>query len=352
MQFVNAPEYSGQPTILWQKMKNGSTPQKSNLPEDQGRLDAFMRSPGRKELELRERLLGKNTLQAGRIIAEEFVWRFGESSGTLKTITNCLIPSGRAPQWEELDYNITQFCKQYHRELKIIVQCPDGTEEVKRKTLRYGYAEENFFDRVRFVLYSLPRQKDYKIHIPKDKYVFPSSITPKFVPCFLCWRSVPRIDFRKTKPLCHSHDLPSVHREYRRRKRMQTRESDLFTELLDTVPTPVWVRQNMKIPSGKFFADMCTNPDGFFPYLAQYITSLHMPLDSPEKILRALEFPLYFEKLPDLMQEAWERHFNKMGRYFEWNFVKLLRAEAWLQAEAEYKHGGQERPSPPNNKLL
>lgn len=243
---VKRPEYSGQPTILWQKMKNGSTPQKSNLPEDQARLDELMRGPGRNELELRERLLGKNTLQAGRIIAEEFISRFGETSGSVEEVTKRLLPAGRATRWEDLDLNINLFCTQYYAEWELVAQFPDGTEQVLGKSQRYGDEEVEFFARVRFVLYSLPRQKDYKLPEHKAEYTIPSDIARNFVPCFLCWRSVARKPREKKTPLCHSHDFSSTHPEYRRRMRLRKRMLEIQRELKKTVKTPHGLKKTQK----------------------------------------------------------------------------------------------------------
>jgi len=338
---VKTPEYSGQPTILWQKMKNGSTPQKSNLREDQEKLEHLMESPGRHELELRERLLGKNTLQAGKILAEEFVKRFGEKDGTAEEVAKKLLPSGRATRWEDLDRNITLFCKRFYGTWDVFATGEDGTEQRIGEITRNDDAQVEFFDKVRYVLYSLPRQRDYKLPEQKAEYTTPSDIARNFVPCFLCWRSVARKPREKKTPLCHIHDLPSTHTEYRRRKRLRARMLEIQRELKRTVKTPAWVKQNTKIHPRDFFASMCISPNGYFPYLVQYLQSLGMPLNELEDIMKALEHPVYFDKLSDLMKEAWQFHFDDLGAYFELNYNRLIRAESWLQAEAEYQHGGK-----------
>ncbi len=334
------PEYSGQPTILWQKMKNGSTPRKNNLPEDQKKLEHLMDSPGRHELELRERLLGKNTLQTGKILAKEFVRRFGEEDGTADEVAKKLLPAGRATRWEDLDRSITLFCKRFYATWDIFVTGEDGVEQQIGEILRNDDAQVEFFDRVRYVLYSLPRQRDYKLPEQKSEYTTPSDIARNFVPCFLCWRSVARKPREKRTPLCHSHDLPSTHSEYRRRARLRDRMLEIQRKLKVTVKNPAWVKQNTKIHPRDFFASMCIIPNCYFPYLVQYLKSLNMPLDQPEDIMKALEHPIYFDKLSDLMKEAWQFHFDDLGAYFELNYSRLIQAEAWLQAEAECKHGG------------
>lgn len=321
-------------------MKNGATPQKSNLPENQEKLEHLMQTPGRHELELRERLLGKNTLQAGKILAEEFVRRFGEQDGTVADVAKKLLPSARATTWEDLDRNITLFCKRFYAVWDVLATGEDGTEQRVGEIRRNDDAQVEFFDRVRYVLYSLPRQKDYKLPEQKAGYTTPSDIARNFVPCFLCWRSVARKPREKKTPLCHSHDLPSTHPEYRRRKRLRERMLEIQRELKRTVKTPAWVKQNTKIHPRDFFASMCISPNGYFPHLVQYLASLGLPLNQLEDIMQALEHPVYFDKLSDLMKDAWQFHFDDLGAYFELNYNRLIRAEAWLQAEAEYKHGG------------
>lgn len=321
-------------------MKNGSTPQKSNLLEDQRKLDLLMGSPGRHELELRERLLGKNTLQAGKILAEEFVRRFGENDGTAEEVAKSLLPAGRATTWGDLDRNITLFCKRFYAQWEIAVQIDDGEERVLGEISRNDDEQVEFFDRVRYVLDSLPRQKDYKLPEHRAEYTTPSAISRNFTTCFLCWRSVARKPREKKTPLCHIHDLPSTHPEYRRRKRLRASMLRMRRELEKCVPTPAWVKDNTRIHPRDFFASMCISPNGYFPYLVRYLASLGMPLNYPEDIMRALEHPVYFDKLTDLMKDAWQFHFDDLGAYFELNYRRLLTAEAWLQAEAEYKHGG------------
>jgi hypothetical protein len=335
------PEYSGQPTILWQKMKNGSTPQKSNLPENQARLDELMRGPGKHELALRQKLLGKNTLQAGRIIAKEFVKRFDEKDGTAQEIAKKLLPAGKATTWGNLHGNIALFCKRFHTQWDVVVQIDDGEEQVLGKVGRNDEERLEFFNRVRDVLYSLPMRKDYKLSERKAEYRTAPDISRNFAQCYLCWRSVARKPSEKKKPLCHTHDLPSVHGTYRSRKRLRARMKEIKDQLRKVVPTSAWVKENTKIHPRNFFASMCISPNGYFPYLVQYLASLGLPLDSLENIMRALEHPVYLDSLPDLMKEAWQVHYDDLGAYFELNYNMLLSAEAWLQAESEYQHGGK-----------
>lgn len=122
--------------------------------------------------------------------------------------------------------------------------------------------------------------------------------------------------------------------------RLRKRMLEIQRELKKTVKTPAWVKENTKIHPRDFFASMCISPNGYFPNLVRYLASFNMPLDYPEDIMRALEYPVYFDKLLDLMKEAWQFHYYDWGAYFELNYDRLLRAEAWLQAEVESQHGG------------
>ena len=42
-----------------------------------------------------------------------------------------------------------------------------------------------------------------------------------------------------------------------------------------------------------------------------------------EDIMKALEYPVYFDKLSDLMKDAWQFHFDDLGAYFELNYDRL-----------------------------
>lgn len=335
------PEYSGQPIILWQKMKKLASPRKSSLIEDQNRLDELMRGPGAQELELRNRLLGKNTVQAARIIAEEFVARFGECSGTLEYIVKKLLPLGRAARWEDLDLQINLFCKRFYAEWEIVTQYPDGSEKLLGITQPYGEAQVEFMDRVRFVLYSLPRQRDYKPSEKKASYRSDAEMADNFATCFLCWRSVLRKPFEKKTPLCALHSMESTLPEYRSRKEMRKKMLEIKDQLRKVVLTPAWVKENTKIHPRDFFATMCISPEGFFPFLVEHLRNQNMPLTTPEEIMEALEHPVDFKSLSEAELAAWQFHFADLGAYFERNYDRLLTAEAWLQAEVEHKRGGK-----------
>jgi hypothetical protein len=95
--------------------KKVATPEKRNLllAEAQVRLEFWKQADARYEPEygLLDRLLDKNTIQAARSIAEEFVARFGAVSGNVEMLTSKLLPSGRAGTWAELEERILRVCK-------------------------------------------------------------------------------------------------------------------------------------------------------------------------------------------------------------------------------------------------
>lgn len=321
-------------------MKNRSTPQKSNLPHEDDKMLELLETSGREELALREELLGKNTHQAARILAKEFVKRFGGHSGTVASITSRFVPAGRATSWQELDLNIVRFCETHYRtwELEDAFDIQTG----KPCDPLHPQGEELlFFERVAHVLQSLPRRLDYKVSDRNAGLIDPVEIARNFTTCHLCWRSVARKPLERKSPLCHLHDLPSSDGEYRRRKRMRVAMLDILRELSRTVPSPARIKQSMSSPAYIVLRRMCRELNGPLPYLARYLASLDLPREEAEDLMRALEHPLYFQKLSPVMREAWEIHFADRAAYFEYNYRMLLLAEAWLRAEAEYKHGGK-----------
>jgi len=299
-----------------------------------------MLSSGRNELDLRERLLEGNTLQVVNTIAKAFVERFKEMFGTVKDVRKELLPENQAIEWGTLDRNICLFCKQFNPNSELVANHPDGTENASDIKLRHGDEAIKFFDRVRSVLHSLPRRLDYELPEHEAEYSTPEYIAGKFTLCSHCWRYVATKPAQKKTPLCHIHDIPSTHPEYRRRERLQTRMLEIKKELREIVSD--FARENIKrIHLRYFLASMCISPDGFFPYIVHHLSSLMMPLNTPDNLVRALDHPIYFNKLSDKMKKAWEFHFEDYGVCFELNYDRLLRAEAWLQAEAENKHGGK-----------
>ena len=110
------------------------------------------------EYDLLEHLFGKNTRQATRIIAEEFVTRFGETSGTVDLLTKRLSPPGRAGTWAELEERIAGICRADN--------CPWSTRHPDEQPDVSG--EELFFLRVKDVIGALPKRRNYKV--PENKF--------------------------------------------------------------------------------------------------------------------------------------------------------------------------------------
>ena len=192
--------------------KNVSTPEKRNLllAEAKAQIESFMQTdlgyvP---EYELLERLLGKNTIQAARIIAEEFVARFGEISGTVDLLTRRLLPSDGGKTWSNLRERIFLICRADKSQWEI-AHLDENLLDPE---------EELFFLRVYDVIDALPKRRDYKVSEEKIYSGRPKDIADSFVTCELCWRSVPKLVHTKKIHLCHLHDIPSTSPEYRRRK--------------------------------------------------------------------------------------------------------------------------------------
>jgi hypothetical protein len=271
----------------------------------------------------------KNTLEIARILALEFVNLFGNECGTQEQITNRLLPAGRAATYANLDRNINVFCKQFYSE-------------------RDQHADKiEFLDQARFALQALPQKQDYKLPEHKSDYHTPQDLAEHFTFCSLCWRAVARHPLEKKTPLCHLHDLPSQAPEYRRRARLKKEVEALKLQLLETLPPLGAVKAELKLKGQTDLTDylqnLCLAPDSPLIFLSKYLHSLNLPLDSPQDILQALEHPIYRDKLPPLMTEAWNFHFDDLGKHFKLAYLKLITAEAWLRTDAEHQHGGKRR---------
>ena len=320
-------------------MKNGSTPQKSNLPADR-KLERFLRSSAKDEVALRDALIGKNSVQAVKIIAAEFERRFEGKGRTAKDIIRALAPRGKAVSWIALDKNITDLCQGFsqmadmlERQRKFLGEGWEDMPEVQHRQIA-------FFDKVRLILRSLPRKKDYKLPEEFTDYSTASDKARGFETCFLCWRSVPRTRQEKKTPLCYVHDIMSTSKEYRRRKNMRKRMLEILSELEVDIPNPADVRKENKLHPRDFYLREIRVLNGHFPALAEYLYELNPRVETPDDLVRALEHPSPFDKLTDTEKAAWNFHFEDFGAYFELNYERILLAEAWLRAEAEYKHGG------------
>lgn len=300
-----------------------------------------MRSSARDETALRDALIGKNSIQGVKIIAAEFERRFEGKGRTAQDIIRQLAPRGKAVSWLTLDKNITDMCQGFsqmadmlERQRKFLGEGWEDMPEVQHRQI-------DFFDKVRLIIQSLPKRKDYKLPEESTDYSTTNDKARGFETCFLCWRSVPRTKQEKKTPLCYVHDLMSTSKEYRRRKNMRKRMLEIFVELQDTIPTPADVRRDDKLHPRDFYLGQIRRLNGYFPALAEYLYELNPRVQSQDDLIRALEHPITFDKLTDAERAAWEFHFGDFGAYFELNYERMLLAEAWLRAEAEYRHGGK-----------
>lgn len=290
------------------------------LPKNQEeKFESLMLTPGNQEIELYERLLGKNTLQAARIIADEYICRFGEQEEIAKELLQAMIPKGRASSWDDLDLHITSLCKPFTETLESFIN------KVKRL---------HFFDSIRYLLRELPQRKDYRPE--NEKY--------HFTTCSFCWRSAPRSSTHNRRPLCDVHNIDSTNSEYRRRKRLAKRIHDIWSNILNTVPSLRWVRENTSINPQDFYLDMCRYKGGYLPYLSDYLHSLLLPLNCPKDVILALEHGVYLSKMSPAKRHAWDRHIDFLANNLYWKYHgTIFIAEAWLQADAECKPRGKRR---------
>ena len=319
--------------------KKAATPEKRNLllARARAQLESLMEIHPLyvPEYALLERLFGKNTLQAARIIAEEFVARFGTVSGTVDALTRRLMAPGRAGTWAELDERISKICW--------VDNCPWSIRYDEQPDVP---EEEWFFLRVKDVIDALPKRRDYKVPEKKSgekiSYDSPKNIAESFVTCELCWRSVPKLVHTKKIHLCQLHDMQSASPEYRRQKSLQKHVNGILARLKPRVVPPFIAERQGFHPAGYVWG-LCVDEDGPLPYLVKYLKSLNMPLDSVENVVRALEHPVNLNKFDEPVRLAWEFYFEDRGAYLERHYPRVLLAEAWLRADAEHKHGGARR---------
>ncbi|MCL1915930.1 MAG: hypothetical protein FWG17_04405 [Desulfovibrionaceae bacterium] len=305
------------------------------------KLERFLRSSAKDETALRDALIGKNTMQAVKTIVAEFERRFAGKGRTAHDIAKALLPQGKAVSWVHLDINICELCQRFsmladmlERQRKFLGEGWEDMPEIQHRQI-------DFFDKVRLIMRSLPKRKDYKLPEEEADYSSPNDKARGFATCFLCWRSIPRTRQEKKTPLCYVHDLMSTSKEYRRRKNMRERMLEILEELENTVPTLAWVRENSGLHPRDFYLGQIRQLDGHFPSLAEYLYELNPRINSPDDLRRALEHPIPLGKLTDAEKAAWKFHFEDFGAYFELNYERMLLAEAWLRAEAEYQHGGK-----------
>ena len=343
---MNKPEFSDQPIILWQNTKNSATPGRYNLPLSAKEI-FFLSSPAKDESLLRTELIGKNTIQAINIIAKEFIQRFECKS--VQEITRAFMPEGRAVSWKRLEINICLFCKQFSRAINILEHRQEFLTAEGKRILGLEQQKIDFFDKIRYIIRSLSRNKDYKIENERKKNPGLGFDREEFKTCIFFWRSVAPHQYERKIPLCcvHKHFVKGSS-QFRRLKNMQKRMLSTLEFLQRTVPTQNVIRKETRIHPRNFYFNEVKKHNGHFPALADYLSTIAPYARSGEDIVRALEFPLSLDALSDDEKKAWEFRFGDLGAYFELNYEQIMHAEAWLRVEATYKHGGKRSlPHPP-----
>ena len=269
-------------------------------------------------------ITGKNTLEVAHIFAEIFVNHFGENWGTKGDIIKHLLPKGRISAWNNLDKHLNLFCKQFYHDYEL------HNDKIQ------------FIDEIRFAIQDLPQRQKYKLPEAKEEYKTAKEAADHFTTCSLCWRAVPRRPLEKKTPLCHIHDLPCSSPEYRRRARMKPHVESLKLELTKALPT-LWEIRRSEQDLNVYLKDLCLNTNSLLTHLHKYLHSLNLPLNTEKEILQALEFPVYYHKIPARIREAWDFYLEDRSKHFRLNYIKLLTAEAWLQADEERRHGGKRK---------
>ena len=345
-------------------------------------------------LTLRSKFLGKNTIQATHIIAEEYVKRFGDMPWDLDCIKSKLSPNRQSTTWQELQRNTEKlgFLYQPYVAAGGVYKFIDPEDE---KIL-------DFLDTIIHIIDTLPQEKDYEPHVKKKAPTGQKQIKPVFTECFLCWRSVLINGIRKTPHLCGLHSRETMPQDgikhlgkaitrsrtpvFRRRKALRKRVMQIHEELLISVPKPFPDSGNADIiTASSALLDKYIKQDAILPNVAEHLLESHLPLDSLQDIALALEAPLNVEELSAYDKNAWDHHLQPYSKheieqhvipysesyreadtpgililntatqsawkfpkefsatkivFFSKVFVQLKRAEAWLRAEKEYVHGG------------
>lgn len=187
----------------------------------------------------------------------------------------------------------------------------------------------------------MPKRRDYKASEKQAGSDDPKRIAEGFVTRELCWRSVPSLVHTKKIHLCHLHDIQSTSPGYRRQKYLQKYVDGILEQLNQNVGTPKIAAQKFGYrPAGYVWA-LCVDANSPLRYLVEYLQSLAMPLDSVENVVRALEHPVYLDKLDESLNRAWKFYFEDRSAYRERHYERVLLVEAWLRADAEHQHGGK-----------
>ncbi|MFU2210122.1 hypothetical protein [Solidesulfovibrio sp. C21] len=290
-----------------------------------------------------ECLMGKNTVLASKAIAEAIVLNFGEIAGDAGSIEGVLLPKGRSTTWEDMDYSLVVLAKKHCPKWDPVEKISDGENLMECFINNHTFRFLEFIDNIRFLIEKQPHRKSYGNVFSDGDESAPRYKIHHHLTCQLCWRAIPWRQYGNNKCLCRDHDLPSRHGEYRRRIRMIQRVYEVKRELRSIVPTPVEIRQKKIFNQNNFYLNMCLDKMGYFPFVAQRLLSLGLPLESSEDVLRALEYSDKHPRVSSVEIEAWDAYFADFGAHFWLNYPKLLLAEAWLRVDEEFKHGGSRR---------
>lgn len=301
-------------------------------------LEAFKNSTLYKNILLRQSLLGKNTLQAVRKLADEYTKRFDKACFTKEQVIKKLQSRGRIVSWNELDLNICLLCKNYTQEWEY--EFTFDNNEVKTLPFPMLYEGElNFFDDVRYILRTVSSKMYSKTKIKLDPVLKRGRFEYNFSRCHLCWRTVMGHSDSKKLPLCHIHDLDSFNREYRRRSRMKSRVMDEFHEIKMVTELLKAIYLKYGIKGDDFLQKIALDRHGPLKALTHYLAMSGKNIYWPN-VCDALEEPFYLRKMNANEQKIWKEY--RMDYEYD-TYEQLLLAEAWLRVEATYKHGGKRR---------
>ena len=334
-------------------MKKRTTGKIHNLHEKICLQDFLASSPTDEEAALRKRLIGKTPIQAGKLIAEDFVLKFGNiGERTGWDIRLSLIGDESYFDWGELDKRV----QNAHR---ILTQ------------YRHSHPAA-YLDRLRHILFSLPnklRREDLpmydteKAKIKKeDKKIFngeytePEDAARNFGICNLCWRSVPRPPRGNKILYCHQHtygEKPSRQPEHRRRAKIKIGDPskgrpsiDERVRALKAEILPLIRKKGLKGEDRNlYYAKLCLQPDGPLRMLAQFLRQKGITEPDCEAIGRALEDDgnIPYEHLSELNKRAWQFFFaEEIKKHFHLYCKKLFLAEAWLEGDAGRRANRQE----------
>lgn len=279
---------------------------------------------------LREELLKKNTIQTAEILARTYEMTFSGAGGSSQEVRRILNPYGRAMTWEDLDYNICQYCKYLRTMYGVRMGLKDSLIGEYYAITDDIQPQNHFWDDARKILESLPQRLDYKV---EERSFNTTYNIADFCTCSLCWRSVFRWP-SKRPPLCHIHaKWDKRGSAYRARLHLQKKYRASWDGVREEVPNNHIVKFEMgRIPK-EYYAELVLDKHGTLGHVAKYLHSLHVPLDSPTDITRALDEPLPRCEM-DAVKTLWSQYFEDFGTHFNMMYLRLVDAETWLTVES------------------